>query len=58
VAVALSDRTREIWVDSEAIASWVGMSQRNVQRIVKDKKIPRRGELINLNNFLEANAQN
>ena len=58
VAVALSDRTREIWVDSEAIANWVGMSQRNVQRLVKDKKIPRRGELINLNNFLEVNAQN
>jgi hypothetical protein len=57
VAVALSDRTREIWVDSEAIANWVGMSQRNVQRIVKDQKIARRGELINLNAFLAFNAQ-
>lgn len=54
VAVAMSDPNHEVWLDVESIAAWVGLSERQVRRIVQTKRIPKRGQLVNVNSFLDA----
>jgi len=54
VAVAMSDPNHEVWLDVESIAAWVGLSERQVRRIVQTKRIPKRGQLVNVNAFLDA----
>jgi len=53
VAVALSTPEQTTWLDAESIASWTNMSERNVRRIVAKNKITKKGQLIDLNEFLE-----
>ena len=54
VAVAMSDSSRDVWLDSEALASWVGISERQVRRIIKQHHIPRRGQLYDAKKFRDA----
>lgn len=54
VAVAMSDSNREVWLDAEALASWVGLSDRQVRRIIKDHNIPKRGQLYDAKKFRDA----
>lgn len=52
IAVALASPTAEIWVDVEAIAAWLHISERRVQQLVKEHKIPRKGLLVDLKKIL------
>ena len=54
VAVAMSDPNREVWLDAEALASWVGLSDRQVRRLIKEHQIPRRGQLYDAKKFRDA----
>lgn len=54
IAVAMSDSTKEIWLDAEAIGEWLGISQRHVRRLAKQHHIPRRGELYDFNKLQHA----
>jgi hypothetical protein len=48
VALAMSNPTRKFFLDVEAIALWLGISQRQVYKIVKANNIERRGSLYDL----------
>ena len=54
VAVALSDTTRQVWLDAEAIGNWMGISERHVHRIAKANGVARRGQLYDVNAFRNA----
>jgi len=54
VAVALSVPGQQVWLDAEAIAIWVGISERQVYRIIKVNKIARRGNLYDVTAFRNA----
>ena len=54
VAVAMSDPNRVTWLDVEAIAVWVGISERQVYRILKENKIDRKGNLYDVKAFRDA----
>jgi len=43
--VALSDPRREVWLDAEAIAGYMGISDRRVRQIVREHKVRRKGQL-------------
>lgn len=45
IAVALSNPNEPVWLDIEAIASWVGLSERGVRQIVDRHDIAKRGQL-------------
>jgi len=48
VALAMSNPTRKFFLDVEAIALWLGITQRQVYKIVKANNIERRGSLYDL----------
>lgn len=48
VAIAMSNPDRGFFLDVEAIALWLGISQRQVYKIVRDNKIPQKGGLYDL----------
>lgn len=52
IAVALASPTGEFFVDIEAVAAWLNISERRVQQIVKEHKIPKRGLLVDLKKVL------
>jgi hypothetical protein len=52
IAVALSNTSTPVWLDSEAIAGYVNMTVRNVQQFAKRNSIERRGEMYNLQQFV------
>lgn len=54
VAVALASPTGKFWVDVEAAATWLALSERRVQQIVKENKIDRQGLLIDLKAVMAA----
>ena len=54
IAVSMSDPQLEIWLDAEAIAEWMGLSDRQVHRLVLKHKIAKKGQLINLTQFTKA----
>ena len=56
VAVALSDPSTHIWLDIEAISQWVGISERQARRIIATHKLQRKGQLIELQAFIEAKS--
>ena len=58
VAVALSDPTRQVWLDAEAIGNWMGISERHVRRLAKAHRVARRGQLYDVNAMRNANARN
>ena len=56
VAVAMSDK-KLIWLDAEALAKWMGISERHVRRLAQKYKLPKRGELYEAHAMVEAHAQ-
>jgi hypothetical protein len=54
VALAMSNPTRKFFLDVEAIALWLGLSQRQVYKIIKANKIERNGELYDLAGVIQA----
>jgi hypothetical protein len=48
VALAMSNPTRKFFLDVEAIALWLGLTQRQVYKIIKANKIERNGQLYDL----------
>jgi len=48
VALAMSNPSRKFFLDVEAIALWLGITQRQVYKIVKANNIDRRGSLYDL----------
>lgn len=56
VAVAMSDK-RAVWLDAEALAKWMGISERHVRRLAAKYKLPKRGELYEAHAMIEAQAQ-
>ena len=55
VAVAMSDK-QAIWLDAEALAHWMGISERHVRRLAQKHKLPKRGELYEAHAMIEAHA--
>jgi len=49
VAVALSDPSREVWLDAEAISKYVGVTERHIHRIAKAHKVAKKGQLYDVN---------
>lgn len=56
VAVAMSS-SQEIWLDAEALAKWMGISERHVRRLAQKHKLPKRGELYEAHAMIEAHAK-
>jgi hypothetical protein len=56
IAVAMSAPNLNVWLDTEAIANWVGLSERQVRRVSTKHQIPRKGQLINLAEFLNVRS--
>lgn len=52
IAVALASPHGEFWVDIEAVATWLHISQRRVQQLIKEFNIPRKGLLVDLKKIL------
>lgn len=52
VVVAMSDPRKEVWLDAEAIAAWLDISDRRVRQIAAKYDIPRRGQLYDLKAIL------
>ena len=48
VALAMSNPTRKFFLDVEAIALWLGLSQRQVHKIINANKVERLGSLYDL----------
>ena len=48
VALAMSNPNRKFFLDAEAIGLWLGITQRQVHKIIKANKIERRGSLYDL----------
>lgn len=51
IAVATSTPGIEIWLDTEAIANWTGITERQVRNVVSKHRLKRKGQLIDLQEF-------
>ena len=54
IAVGTADAQSEIWLDSESIGQWLGITAGQVRRICRTHRVPARRNLIELNAFLAA----
>jgi hypothetical protein len=54
VTLAMSNPTRRFFLDVEAIALWLGLTQRQVYKIIKANKIERNGQLYDLAGVIKA----
>lgn len=52
VALAMSNPNRKFYLDVEAIALWLGITQRQVYKIIRANKIERKGSLYDLAGIL------
>ena len=53
MAVAMSS-SAEIWLDAEALAKWMGISERHVRRLAQRHRLPKRGELYEVHAMMQA----
>jgi hypothetical protein len=54
IAVAMSDPSREIWLDAEALAAYTNIQERQVHRLIKREQVGKKGKLYNVKEFLAA----
>jgi hypothetical protein len=54
VALAMSNPNRKFFLDVEAIALWLQMTQRDVYRIIRKFKVERRGQMYDLSAIIAA----
>jgi hypothetical protein len=52
VALAMSNPNKKFYLDVEAIALWLGITQRQVYKIIRANKIERKGSLYDLASIL------
>jgi predicted DNA-binding transcriptional regulator AlpA len=58
IALAMSNPNRRFYLDIEAIALWLGITQRAVYKIIKANKIPQKQKLFDLSAIIEARTKN
>lgn len=58
VALAMSNPSRRFFLDAEAIASWLSMTEREVYRLVKRNEIEKRGSTYDLQAIMKVRQQN
>ena len=56
IAVAMSSK-QAVWLDAEALAKWMGISERHVRRLAQKHHLPKRGELYEAHAMIEAHAK-
>lgn len=54
IAVAASDRTKPFWLDIQAICVWLGVSKRQVYRIISKHKIAKVNGKFNVHEIMDA----
>jgi hypothetical protein len=54
IAVALANPGGQFWLDIEAIAAWIGITERGVRQIIARHDIARRGQLYDFKAILKA----
>lgn len=54
VALAMSNPKKKFFLDVEAIALWLGITEREVYRTIKKNEIDKRGNLYNLSEIIKA----
>lgn len=52
--VTLSDPKSEVWLDAEALAKWMNLSERHIRRIAKTKKVSKQGNRFNVKEMIMA----
>lgn len=52
IAVAMSNPQQPVWLDAEAIGTYLGMTYKNVHEFARRHKIARRGELFDLQQII------
>lgn len=57
VAVSMSSDDNDIWLDLDAIAQWLGISERHARRIANKHHVRRRGTLYDLRAMRDARKQ-
>lgn len=57
ISVALSDPASQFWLDTEAIAGWLGVTERRVRQIAKEYNIARRGQLYDFKAIIQTRAE-
>lgn len=57
IAVALADPASKFWLDAEAIAAWLGVTERRVRQIAKEHDIAKKGELYDFKAIIESRAE-
>ena len=58
IALAMSNPNRKFYLDIEAIALWLGISQRAVYKIIKGNSIPQKGKLFDLAAIIKMRDKN
>jgi hypothetical protein len=56
IAVAMSSK-QAVWLDAEALAKWMGISERHVRRLAQKHHLPKRGELYEAHAMIDAHAK-
>lgn len=56
VALAMSNPNRKFYLDVEAIAMWIGVSERSIYKCIKDNEIDRKGNLYNMAQIVKLRA--
>ncbi len=54
IALAMSNPNRKFYLDVEAIAAWMGTTERTVYNLIKANKVERRGTLYDLSAIIKA----
>ena len=54
IALAMSNPNRKFYLDVEAIAAWMGTTERTVYNLIKANKVERRGSLYDLSALIKA----
>lgn len=57
ISVALSDPASQFWLDTEAIAAWLGVTERRVRQIAKEHNIAKRGQLLDFKAIIQARTE-
>ncbi len=56
IALAMSNPDRKFYLDVEAIAAWMGTTERTVYNLIKTHKVERRGSLYDLSAIIKARS--
>ena len=52
IALAMSNKTKKFYLDVEAIALWLGVSERQVWKIIKANSVSRKGQLYDISEIV------